>query len=78
VTEGSCWLVVREDSESGAEVYAGTLSAGGQQTFDSSKRYWMRVGKPEVLALSVNGAAYTLAAPEGVFVVTEAGIERSE
>jgi cytoskeletal protein RodZ len=59
VTQDSCWLVVREDSGSGAEIYAGTLSAGGQQTFDGSKRYWMLVGKPEVLALSVNGAPYT-------------------
>ncbi|MFH0915523.1 MAG: RodZ domain-containing protein, partial [bacterium] len=57
VTEGSCWLVVREDSESGAEVYAGTLSAGGQETFASSQRYWMMVGRPEVLAVSVNGAS---------------------
>ena len=78
VTEGSCWLVVREDSESGAEIFAGTLSAGGEQTFDSSKRYWMLVGKPEVLALLVNNAAYTLTAPAGSFVVTEAGVERTE
>jgi cytoskeleton protein RodZ len=78
VTEGSCWLVVHEDNESGAEVYAGTLSAGGQQTFDTSKRYWMRAGAPEVLALSVNGTPYTLAAPAGSFIVTEAGIERSQ
>lgn len=78
VTEGSCWLVVREDTENGAEVYAGTLSAGGQETFASSKRYWMMVGKPEVLVLSVNGASYTLAAPAGSFVVTGAGVERSQ
>jgi len=77
VTEGSCWLVVREDSASGAEIYAGTLSAGGQQTFDGSKRYWILVGKPESLALTVNGVSYTLAAPAGSFVVTGAGIERS-
>jgi cytoskeleton protein RodZ len=77
VTEGSCWLVIREDSESGAELYAGTLSAGGQQTFDSAKRYWMMAGRPEVLALTVNGAAYTLSAPAGSFVITEAGVERS-
>jgi cytoskeletal protein RodZ len=78
VTQGSCWLVVREDSAGGAEIYAGTLSAGGQQTFDSSKRYWMLVGKPEVLALSVNGAAYSLTEPAGSFLVTGAGIERSQ
>ncbi|MFH0915594.1 MAG: RodZ domain-containing protein, partial [bacterium] len=68
----------REDSESGAEVYAGTLSAGGQETFASSQRYWMMVGRPEVLAVSVNGASYTLTAPDGTFVVTGAGVERSQ
>lgn len=77
VTRGSCWLVIREDSESGAEVFAGTLSEGGEQTFDSSKRYWMMVGSPESLAVSVGDKSYTLAAPAGAFLVTEAGIERS-
>jgi len=77
VTEGSCWLVIKEDDENGAEVYAGTLSAGGEQTFDGSKRYWMMVGKPEVLSLLLNGASYSLEAPAGSFVVTETGIERS-
>jgi len=79
VTEGSCWLVVREDNQDGAELYAGTLSAGGQKTFDGAKRYWMNVGEPDVLALSINGNPYTLDA-EGdtfVFVVTEAGVEPS-
>ncbi len=78
VTEGSCWLVVRDDGENGAELFAGTLSAGSQENFDSSKRYWMTVGKPEVLALSINGAPHTLEEPAGSFVVTEAGVERTE
>ncbi|OFW60553.1 MAG: hypothetical protein A2133_11855 [Actinobacteria bacterium RBG_16_64_13] len=78
VTEGSCWLVVREDSNQGAELYAGTLSAGGQKTFDSSKRYWMIVGEPEVLALTVNGRPLSLEGEAGAFVVTETGVESSE
>ncbi len=78
VTSGTCWLVVREDSENGAEVYAGTLSAGGKQTFEGAKRYWLNVGEPESLKVSVGGKSYTLAAPAGAFVVTEAGVERSQ
>ncbi len=77
VTEGSCWLVIREDSEQGAELYAGTLSAGGQQTFDGAKRYWMMAGRPEVLAITVNAVAFTVAPPAGSFTITEAGIERN-
>jgi len=78
VTEGSCWLLVREDGKNGVELFAGTLSAGSEETFEGSKRYWMTVGKPEVLALSINGVAHTLEEPEGFFVVTEAGVERTE
>jgi cytoskeleton protein RodZ len=78
VTTGSCWLVIREDGENGAEVYAGTLSEGGKQTFESARRYWMNVGQPEALTVSVGGKSYTLAAPAGAFVVTETGIERSQ
>jgi cytoskeletal protein RodZ len=78
VTEGSCWLLVREDGENGAELFAGTLSAGSQESFAGSKSYWMTVGKPGVLALSINGAPYTLEEPAGSFLVTEAGVERTE
>jgi len=78
VTRDSCWLVVREDNENGAEVYAGTLSAGGQQSFSGSKRYWLRVGKPEVLALTVNGSSVALGGDYGSFLVTEAGVESGQ
>ena len=78
VTKGSCWLVVREDSEAGAELYAGTLSAGGQQTFDGSKGYWLRAGVPEDLSVRVNNKPYTLSAGAGIFLVTEAGVERQQ
>lgn len=82
VTENSCWLVVNEDSGSGDQLYAGTLYSGGQMTFDGSKRYWMRVGNPGVLSVTVNGLE--MAFPElteqttDQFYVTEAGIEPGE
>jgi cytoskeletal protein RodZ len=78
VMESSCFLVVREDNEEGAELFAGTLSAGEVQTFDGSKRYWLHVGKPEVLAVTVNGVERTLDGPAGYFAVTETAIESLE
>jgi len=75
VSEGSCFLVVREDNEQGAELYAGTLSAGEDQTFDGSKRYWLHVGVPKVLIVNVNGVDHSLEGPPGYFVVTETSIE---
>ncbi len=76
VAEGSCWLVVRADNENGAELYAGTLSAGGRQTFDTAKRYWLMAGIPEALTVTVNGTPYSLTGEAGSFVVTETGVER--
>ncbi|NLO28347.1 MAG: helix-turn-helix domain-containing protein [Actinobacteria bacterium] len=73
VREGSCWLVVREDSQNGAELFAGTLSAGGQKTFKDAKRYWMNVGKPDVLGITINGNVRALEGEAGAFVVTESG-----
>jgi cytoskeleton protein RodZ len=76
VTQGNCWFVVREDSESGAELYAGALSAGGKQTFDSAKSYWVRAGVPEALSVSVNDTPYTVTGGAGTFQIGEAGVER--
>jgi len=78
VGAGSCWLVVREDNESGAELYAGTLSAGGRQTFDTAKRYWVMAGIPDALTITVNGTPYSLTGEAGTFLVTETVVERVE
>jgi len=78
VTSGSCWMVVREDSANGAELYAATLSADGQRTFDSSKRYWLRVGLPKLVTLTVNGREIKLDASMATFTVTEAGVQASQ
>jgi cytoskeleton protein RodZ len=78
VAKGSCWMVVREDSQDGAELYAGTLSQNGKKTFDSSKRYYMNVGAPEALAMTINGKTVTLPTAAGAFLVTEAGIQTSQ
>jgi cytoskeletal protein RodZ len=75
VTEGSCFLVVRDDNKEGTKLFAGTLSAGEIQTFSDSKRYWLQVGVPEVLTVNVNGVDHSLEGPAGYFVVTETAIE---
>ena len=77
VNTGSCWLVIHENSSSGAELYAGTLSAGGQLTFDSSQAYWMTLGAPEVLTVFINGRSSQVAGAPGSFLVTETGIAPS-
>ena len=78
VTSGSCWMIVREDSANGAELYAATLSGDAQRTFDSSKRYWLRVGLPELVQLTVNGRELKLDPSMATFTVTEAGVQASQ
>lgn len=76
VAEQQCWLVVRQDSVDGVEVFAGTLSAGGKQTFDRASGYWVMAGNPDVLSISVNDRSYTVNEPAGAFLVTRAGVKR--
>jgi hypothetical protein len=76
VNTGSCWLVVRQDSDKGAELYAGTLSGGGQQMFNNSKQYWVTVGEPSVLTVYINDKPHSLTGDPGTFSVTETGIQR--
>jgi len=75
VTQDNCWMIVREDNESGAELYAGTLSAGGENTFDSAKSYWLHVGRPEVLVLTINGRPVSLEKDQHFYLVTESGVK---
>jgi hypothetical protein len=78
VNEGSCWLVVREDDMSGVDLYAGTLSSGGRQTFNSAKRYWVMAGIPEALTITINGAPRSVTGGAGTFLITETGVEREQ
>ena len=78
VAEGSCFLVVREDSEEGVVLYQDTLSAGEEQSFSGSKRYWLHVGAPDSLVLTVNGVERSIDGDPGYYVVTETQIAPSE
>ncbi len=78
VNSGSCWLIVHENSSGGAELYAGTLSAGGQLTFTSAKAYWVTLGAPQVVTVTLNGRSGTVSGAPGSFMVTETGLQRTE
>jgi cytoskeleton protein RodZ len=78
VAEGSCFLVVREDNEEGAVLYQDTLAAGEEQSFSGAKRYWLHVGAPAVLVLTVNGLERSIDGEPGYYVVTETQIAPAE
>ena len=70
---GDCWAEVRKVSESGAVVYAGIIAKGDTKTF-RGKTLWVRLGAPEAIDASVDGAAADI--PKGTLnvLVTRRGI----
>lgn len=78
VTSGSCWVIVKEDSDKGAQLYAGVLSPGAPQTFQGARQYWLRVGQPQVLTVTIGQKTYSLKGSYGTYLVTAAGIEQAQ
>lgn len=78
VLQNRCWIVVREESSSGATLYSGTLTEGQQLSYSSEGRLWLRIGDPSVVRLSVDGDALEVPEPYGDFVVSDSGLQRVE
>ena len=74
-SRGSCWLSVRAGSETGPVLYENTLQQTGTLHF-TRKQFWIRVGAPSNLDLSLNGRAVSLPFSSGPInvVVTKAGV----
>lgn len=78
VLQNRCWIVVREESSSGATLYSGTLTEGQQLSYSSGGRLWLRIGDPSVVRLVVDGEALEVPEPYGDFVVSDSGLQRVE
>jgi Helix-turn-helix domain len=52
---GNTLLIVRSGSESGRQVWNGTLTAGSRQIFGTGKRLWVYIGSPENVRMRLNG-----------------------
>jgi hypothetical protein len=60
-TSGACW-VDATSTATGATLYSGTLSAGGQHSFSAAGPVTLIVGAPAALSTSVDGGAVALPA----------------
>lgn len=58
---GPCWVLVRRGSETGPQVYLGTVAAGKTISF-RGKRLWLRLGAPAAVRTKVNGRPMRLPA----------------
>jgi cytoskeleton protein RodZ len=76
VSKDRCFLTVREDTATGKTLFSGTLDASQKLAYEGQVRYWLNVGEPSVLMLTINGTRVTVPEPYGQFVVTSAGITR--
>jgi Helix-turn-helix domain/RodZ C-terminal domain len=54
-TKGDTLLIVRSGSDSGKQVYQGTLTKGTAQRFGTRKGLWVYLGSPENVRLKLNG-----------------------
>ena len=52
---GNTLLIVRSGSESGSQVWNGTLTNGSMQRFGTGKRLWVYIGSPENVRMRLNG-----------------------
>jgi len=74
--DGNTGLEVRRSSASGKVLYSGTLEKGQAQHFTSSGRIYLRVGKPDVVRVGVNGQRARLTPQWGTYLVTPNGLTR--
>ena len=52
---GNTLLIVRAGSETGHQVWNGTLTAGSRQRFGTGKRLWVYIGSPENVRMRLDG-----------------------
>ena len=76
-TDGRCFLLVREGSATGRQLYAGTLEKGDSGHYTTESALWMNVGQPAAIRATLNGKVVAFPGDSGDYLVTAAGIERA-
>ena len=52
---GRCWILVRSGGPTGAILFEGILEQGQARRFQVRSRLWVRMGRPDVLDITVGG-----------------------
>ena len=70
-----CWLLVRAGGPNGAVLYEGTLEPGQAKQFRFTSKLWLRMGRPDVLDITVGGKpiATVLPATPSNLLLTRSG-----
>jgi len=72
-TKGDTLLIVRAGSDSGKQVYQGTLAKGTSQRFGTRRGLWVYLGTPENVRLKLNGRAVLLGGGQPRSLIVPAG-----
>jgi len=71
--KGDTLLIVRAGSDSGKQLYQGTLTKGTAQRFGTSKGLWLYLGSPEVVQLKLNGRVVLVGGGQPRSLIVPAG-----
>ena len=70
---GNTLLIVRAGSESGKQMWNGTLTRGDAQRFDAGRRLWVYLGSPENVRMRLNGRAVVVGGAKPRSLIVTAG-----
>jgi cytoskeleton protein RodZ len=70
---GSTLLIVRAGSDSGRQIWNGTLATGEAQRFAPGRRLWMYVGSPENVEMHLNGRTVLVGGSKPRSLIVTAG-----
>lgn len=69
------YVEVREQSASGKQLYAGIVSSGSAQKYDTMSTIWLVVANPPGLQVNVDGKVSALPGTNTTFVITKSGVQ---
>ena len=76
VTKDRCFLTVKEESAGGKTLFSGTLDTGQELSYADQQEFWLNIGNPSALRMTINGVTVVVPEPYGSFLVTSAGLSR--
>jgi hypothetical protein len=71
--KGDTLLIVRAGSDSGKQLYQGTLTKGAAQRFGTSKGLWVYLGSPENVQMKLNGRVVLMGGGQPRSLIVPAG-----
>jgi hypothetical protein len=70
---GNTLLLVRSGSESGRQVWNGTLTTGSMQRFGTGKALWVYIGSPENVRMRLNGRTFLVGGAKPRSLIVSSG-----